>query len=392
MKKYFNLLVLILVFSACNKIEHRPLVKSEGKPDPVSNIVVESLPGAAKISYSLPAQKDFLYVEAVFSSHITGEKRRVRSSLYKNFVVLEGFADEEEYKVELFTFNRSETSSDPVSVLVKPLKAPLNTVFEELKIQADFGGVNIKVFNDLLKEYVLYTMVKADNGEWVVYDRLYTKEKFRNYSVRGLEAKETEFGFVLSDKWKNRSDTLLISLTPMYEEQFKKDWVALHLPGDAWKGSYGLTLDKLWDGSLGNQNYFIGDLAGPPLPNHFTIDLKKELKISRMKVNQYTFGYQYSLGNPKLFEIWGSNDPPKDGSWNNWTLLLECESKKPSGLPGTTFTKEDTDYAVAGEEFDFPLTTSAYRYIRFKTLKTWGGSENLLLHEITLWGQNPNRE
>lgn len=370
-------------------MEHEPLAKKEGKPNPVADISVENLPGGAKISYVLPSGKDFSYVEAVYASNASGEKRIIKSSLYKNFVELEGFAREDAYEVELYTVNRSETRSDPVKVMVKPLKSPILTVFEQLKVQVDFGGVNIQVFNELLKEYIVHTLLKDESGRWIVYDRLYTKAKYRNYSVRGLKPKETEFAFVLSDKWKNLSDTLKLSLTPIYEEQFEKNWVALQLPGDAWKGAYGLTLDKLWDGSLAAVDYFIGDLPVPPLPNHFTIDLKKPLKISRMKTNQYVFGYQYGLGSPSLFEIWGSNAPPEDGSWNNWTLLLECKSVKPSGLPGTAFTNEDTAHAVAGEEFNFPLETQAYRYIRFKTIKTWGGSENLLLHEITLWGQDP---
>ncbi|WP_353124503.1 DUF5000 domain-containing lipoprotein [Parapedobacter pyrenivorans] len=384
-------IVILLTVSGCNELENTPLVTTDGKPNPVQNIQVENLPGGARISYTLPPDKDFSYVEAVFASHESGEKRTVKSSLYKNFVELEGFAVEGEYQIDLYSVNRSEVKSNPVSATIKPLTAPISTVFDSLQIREDFGGVNVQVFNDPENEYILYTLLKDDQGAWTVYDRLYTKAKYRNYSVRGLEPEEMEFAFVLADKWENLSDTLKLMLTPYYEEQFEKDWLALHLPGDAWEGAYGLTLDKLWDGSLANVDYFIGNIPTPPLPNHFTIDLRKPLKISRMKVNQYTFGYQYGLGNPKTFEIWGSNDPPADGGWDNWTLLLQAESIKPSGLPGTAFTNEDTAYAVAGEEYDFPLETDTYRYIRFKTIKTWGGSENILLHEITLWGQNPNR-
>lgn len=384
-------MVVLLAVTGCSDIVNEPLVMNGDKPAPVSNIQVENLPGGAKISYTLPPNKDFSYVEAVFASHESGEKRVVKSSQYKNFVELEGFATEDEYEVELYSVNRSEVKSDPVKTVIKPLTAPITTVFNSLQVREDFGGVNIQVFNDLEKEYILYTLLKDDEGKWTVYDRLYMKSKYRNYSVRGLEPEEMDFAFVLTDKWKNSSDTLQMALTPFYEEQFEKDWLALHLPGDSWEGAYGLTLDKLWDGSLANIDYFIGNLPVAPLPNHFTIDLRKPLKISRMKVNQYTFGYQYGLGNPRTFEIWGSNDPPANGSWDNWTLLLQAESIKPSGLPGTAFTNEDTAYAVAGEEYDFPLETGAYRYIRFRTIRTWGGSENILLHEITFWGQNPNR-
>src|SRR5690606_977418 len=136
---------------------------------------------------------DFSYVEAVFASHESGEKRVVKSSQYKNFVELEGFATEDEYEVELYSVNRAEVKSDPVKTVIKPLTAPITTVFNSLQVREDFGGVNIQVFNDLEKEYILYTLLKDDEGKWTVYDRLYMKSKYRNYSVRGLEPEEMDF-------------------------------------------------------------------------------------------------------------------------------------------------------------------------------------------------------
>jgi hypothetical protein len=52
---------------------------------------------------------------------INGVVRQVKASSYVNYLTLEGFADESEYTVYLYSVNRSEKASAPVAVQVKPL-------------------------------------------------------------------------------------------------------------------------------------------------------------------------------------------------------------------------------------------------------------------------------
>jgi hypothetical protein len=376
----------LLFFISCQKKEHAPLSKSDKTPSKLTNIKVDNTFGGAKISYALPDDPDLLYVLATFSTR-EGEERMVKSSIFKNFVVLDGFGDTNEYTVNLYTVNRSENKSEPITTTIKPLTPPIQTVFKTLQVTPDFGGVNIQFVNEREDEFVLYTLYKNTEGEWVPYDRLYTKAQTRSYSVRGFPAEPIEFAFYLSDAWKNKSDTLFQAITPLYEVLLDKSlWKLVPLDNDTYEGAYGLTMDKIWDGSLANVDYFIGNLPSN-IPNWFTVDLGVEATFSRLKVWQYPYGYEYQLGNPRTFEIWGSNNPSQDGSWDNWTLLLQCESIKPSGSPVGVATTEDKAYAQAGEDFNFPISDKSYRYIRFKTLRTWTGATNLLLLEMSLYGQ-----
>lgn len=395
MNKYSLLLILITAsLMGCMKtMEPEPLNGSGSAPDPVTNISVENLPGGARITYTVPSNPDFSYVEAVFSRKGNQQIKTI-SSLFNNFVELEGFADTNEHEVKLYSVSRSEKRSAPVTVKFTPSTPPIETVYNTIQVREDFGGVNIQFLNEGEKEYVLYTLVKDSTGNWTRYDRLYSKAATRNYSLRGFEPEPTDFAFYLTDKWQNSSDTLFTNITPIYEELIEKNWKLYPLPGDNYAPHYtNRDITKIWDDNITtNLGYFIGLLPGQPLPHWFTIDLTKPYKFSRMKVLQYYLtNYAYNLGNPRVFEIWGSNDPPQDGSWNNWTMLVHCESIKPSGSGPAIKTAEDEAYAAAGEDYDFPGGLEAYRYIRFKTIETWGNAMNLLLFEITLWGQDPNK-
>lgn len=84
-------------------------------------------------------------------------------------------------------------------------------------------------------------------------------------------------------------------------------------------------------------------------------------------------------------EVYGSNNPAADGSWDSWTLLGQFESVKPSG--DAKWTSEDIQFAVNdGEDFEFE-DTGVYRYLRFKILKNWGGVTYIYIAELTFWGE-----
>ena len=69
-------------------------------PASVSDVRVENLPGSAMISYSLPNETDLLYVKAVYTdSH--GVKTEVKSSVFKDNVVLKGFGRSKKQTVQL---------------------------------------------------------------------------------------------------------------------------------------------------------------------------------------------------------------------------------------------------------------------------------------------------
>jgi len=376
---------------ACNQEKLGPLVAQDGQPNILSNITVENTNGGAKISYTLPEDPDLLYVTATYTVN-SGVERTVKSSVFKNYITLEGFSTTDEREITLYTVNRAENRSDPMRVKIQPLTSPLEVTFGTLEATGDFGGVNLKFVNETETEFVFYTLTKGENGAWGIYDRLYSSAKERDYSIRGLDAVPQEFAFVLQDKWQNRSDTLFKTITPLYEEKLNKAlWK--HYPLDNDVPHEPNLISNLW--SETNANVSIRAFPGIELPNWITIDLGQTAVLGRMKmhaINATTSNYQwfYSAGSPRIFEIWGSNDPALDGSWDSWTLLDRFESIKPSGLPVGSRNAEDIAAGLAGEDHKFSNYDNAYRYIRFVLVNTWGSGPLLQMQELTFWGEPKN--
>lgn len=387
--------ICILSVVACQENELGPLVRSDQKPNTVSNIRVENQHGGATISYTLPDDTDLLYVMAEFSSNEEEGTRIVKSSIFKSSLVLEGFTSTEERGVTLYTVNRSEMRSDPMELTIKPLVSPLEVTFASLEAVQDFGGVSVSFVNEVANEYVLYILTKDAEENWQTFDRLYSSAKERTYTARGLSAEPQDFAFFFIDKWQNRSDTLFKTLTPLYEEELDKDlWTHYLLDNDNYYPLYpDRPLSNLWDNST--KNFMMGPYSGIELPVWFTVDLGQAAVLGRIKMNaissaETNYQWFYSTGTPQVFEVWGSNSPTLDGTWDSWTLLDRFESVKPSGLPVGQNSAEDIAAGLAGEDHKFANYDHAYRYIRFKVIKTWGSRPDIMLQELTLWGEPKN--
>lgn len=384
-----------LLFSGCRQdIEHGPLGQPSGRPpEPVSNIQIENLPGAVRLTYQLSSNDDLLYVLAVYS--LPSGEQQAKASVYSNIMLLQGFPEAKSYVVKLYSVNKWGIRSKPVTITVSPTTPPLQDVFKSLSVQPDFGGINISLINALQRGYVICTLIKDSANNWKLYDQHYSTLDTMSYSIRGLDSVETQFGIYLTDQWGNHSDTLLKTLKPIYEIQLDKSlWKLVSLPSDFSVAFYPWsTIDHLWDNNIHESSgtfdyYYASPTAGETLPNWFTIDLGGYYRLSRLRVYQYEGAgqYMYTDGNPRVYEIW-SNTEAVD-SWDSWKLLLHCVSIKPSGLPLGERSAEDVEYAIQGENYTFPLTdTMAVRYIRFKLIDTWSGQPNMLCDEISLWGQ-----
>ncbi|WP_460764968.1 DUF5000 domain-containing lipoprotein [Niabella terrae] len=386
------LLPLMLLISCGKETIKGPLETGDGTPGKLTNIQVENLPGASKISYTLPDDPSVLYVLAEFSTQ-QGELRIAKSSVYTDNIVLEGFASTDEQQVTLYVVNRSEVRSEPIEVKINPLLAPIHEVYEELVVLEDFGGIKLQIRNDLEREYVLYTLRKNENGIFESFDRLYTNSKLREYLMTGLPAEPMDFAFVLMDKWQNKSDTLYKTLTPLYEEKLDKSkWNLKVLDNDTYLSESSDNPRLLWDDITTNR--FRLRSATPDPPHWLTIDIGQTAMLSRIRVNAYwtsNGNWLFNRQSPRYFEIWASNNPSQSGSWENWDKLGSYESVKPSGLPLGEFTNEDLAVGAAGEDFTLPYNGVSYRYIRFVTISTWDTRPNTYWGELTLWG-NPEDE
>lgn len=389
MKKYVLAILTFLFFIVgCEKDEKGPLVKNNTIPGLITNIKVENMPGSVKISYDLPEDLDLLYVVATYTTE-KGETVQAKSSVFKKYLILEGFAEPKEYTVKLHTVDRSENYSPEVLVKVNPLEAPIHQVFREVKVEETFGGVHISVYNELEAEYILYTLLKDSiTGEWFEHDRFYTQSKNRDFYSRGFPSEPTEFAFFLTDKWQKGSDTLFTTLTPIYEiEIVKSDWKDLNLKDDFNEPLYG-PLKQLW--TPGPTTYFFQNNMSPNLkmPTWISIDLGDRYKFSRFKMNQVSHSatWIYSSCTPLEYEIWVSNEPTTD--WMKWTFLGNFRSVKPSGQPIGSNTEDDLEANKMGEEHDLLPVNDFFRYVRFKVNETWSGVPYFCALELTFWGQS----
>ena len=157
----------------------------------------------------------------------------------------------------------------------------------------------------------------------------------------------------------------IVKIVPVNKASFSE----MHLPGDV-GSAYGWELRYIWDDNTGEPGFHT---PGQEMPFWFTFDMAQEVSLASLKLWQRQSGI-YNYGNPKRFEVWGSNNPSPDGSWDSWTRLQEFTNVKPSGQPLGENSSVDVATAAAGEEYVFDQPTSQYRYLRFKILECWNGN------------------
>jgi hypothetical protein len=106
-------LTVLLVLYACKKQDlntHSPLSTDAAIPALVTNIKVINNPGAAIITYSLPADPNLQYVMAEYSINST-TVREAKASRYGDTIVVDGFSKTGEYAVKLYSVSKSEIKS-----------------------------------------------------------------------------------------------------------------------------------------------------------------------------------------------------------------------------------------------------------------------------------------
>lgn len=386
-KMPFAVLILIVsMLAGCKEELLEPLPNNGGAaPPPVTAPGVTNLPGAAKINYTVPADLNLLYVEAIWTHN--GIQRNTKSSYYADTLSLEGFGDTSACEVMIYAVSTGEKRSEPVHVTVKPLTPPVENVFKSLTVKPDFGGINVSFYNATGANMVITVLVKDSTGEYVKDDAFYTNLVRDSFSVRNHDAVPTDFGVYVRDRWSNYSDTLFITLTPFFEKQLDKKLFKEYVPypGDINDQIYSAAypMRNLWDGGT---TLFVTK-QGLGVPESFTIDLGVAATLSRMKyLQRQSTAFYYASGTPEIWDVYGSNNPPADGDFNGWHHLLHCVSTKPSGLPLNVVSNDDLTAAKAGEDFNFPVSAEAYRYIRFKVTKTYGNANNITFAELTFWG------
>ncbi|MDN5202253.1 DUF4959 domain-containing protein [Fulvivirgaceae bacterium BMA10] len=410
---YIKSLVLFvtvyMISTSCKDDESGPFFNDGTIPPQVTEVEVENLPGGARISYTVPDVQDILYVEAEFKRD-NGKTVTARSSVFKNFVEIEGLRSRDGQTVKLTTVDKSDNRSEPLTVSIEPGLAPIDLLFQSLEIKPTFGGTLISFNNESNSriEVQLFKEEVVDNKTVDVYQQsaFLQNSEITNHIFRGFDAVESKFKILAIDRWDNVSDTLSSMITPFVEVQLDETKFARSiLPTDGQileccGGNF--FVDQLWNA---NDNVFwpnvfhTNDVAADPIPVlppytepnliAFTIDLGQEANLSRVKIFPRIDGGPYNRGNPRLFEVWGVKEIPADNgaSFNGWSLLVkDGEIIKPSGAPLGQRSAEDDAAAEAGHDISTDPEPTV-RYVRFITLKNWEGTQWVHMGEIEFFGK-----
>lgn len=381
------LLSIAILFIQCQEEKMEPFENSTIPPGPVSNVSVENQHGQAKLTYTVPSDKDLLYVKAVYTI-ASGVKREVKTSYYSNSMIIDGFADTLQHEVNLYAVNRSEIESPPVSVTVTPLKNSIFGVYESLNVLADFGGIQISAKNPDKANVAILVLNIDSLGKWQQFTSVNTSQEGIVQSVRGLDTIPQRFGITVRDRFLNYTDTLFTVLSPMYEEKLTKSlYRELHFPNDAEQDnvSIGLGLYRLWDGTIAYWQRMMTKVTEGP--QWISFDVGQHAHLSRIVIwGHIENDFAFYGGCIRKFEIWGSANPDPDGSWESWIKLGSYENIKPSGLPYGQQTAEDLAACYAGFSYSFPIDAPKLRYLRIKCLENWVGGTNMDLDEIQMYG------
>lgn len=393
MKNLYFIAVLMIttLWYSCTKEERSDYVDPNAPaPAQISGVAVHAGPGSAKLTYKIPRDPNLSYVKAVYEIQ-PGVFREAKSSIYTDTLALVGFGDTSPHEVKLYSVGKNEKSSEPLIISVSPETPPVAAVFETIEFKATFGGVNVAFRNDYKANLSLVVMVDTTGqNTWAPVTTYYTAAPVGNFSARGYASVEKKFAIFIKDRWNNKSDTLIKTLTPIFETEIPKNtWVSMRLTTDSWKPvNTGYSIEKLWDGSTATLQSGFASPNGSAMPSWFTIDLGKKVLLSRFKEFQAPSSHLYVASAVKTFELYGSNSPDADGGWTQWQLLGTFHSFKPSGLPMGQTSAEDKNYAnVLGEDFEFEIPPPAVRYLRWKTLETYSSTGQVVISELSFWGQ-----
>jgi len=391
------MLYTLLLLWSCSKSESPVDIVSTDttKPGVVTDIKVENLNGAARITYSLPKSTNLLYVQARYPIR-EGHYRESKTSFYTDTILVEGFSKAGTYEVVLNTVSRANVKSDPVVVKVSPKTPNYILVNEGLSISADFGGASFVGENPDAAPIGIHLLAfDSKSNSFVEKDPEYIHGKQIDVSIRGYEPQENEFGVYTTDRFGNVSDTRFVKLTPLYETLLDKNkFFTYQLPSDAPIG-WGWEVKYLFDGSLNEPGWHT---QGEPL-TVATFGIGPSAKISRFVLwNRLPNMYAYQ--NPKSITLWGSNvDQPKDvqlprnsqpgdeaGDWVNMGNFIY--PNPPSGLPGSQANAADNAFAAQGINFKMPSSAPTVKYIRFLVNQTWGGLNYANAIELSFYGSN----
>ncbi|WP_418893503.1 DUF5126 domain-containing protein [Limibacterium fermenti] len=410
------------------------------KPEKITIKEIIPKSGALEIYFTLP--KGNPNITQVVASYVNkqGEKVEFTVSRYSAFILVEGLTGTEQVTVELVCIDSSGNKSDVTVVKAAPLTSPIELALNTMKVQPAFGGIKVEWKNERANPFIIHVLVEDSLQKGVVsfmedpYKTIYTTDSVNTFAyIRQYPSVEKKFGFSVSDKWGNRTDTLISFLTPYKEEEIDYSHikaVTFYNPtiyaGSRDYGIYGVnpTTGIQNDGNAhgtahvpqtifnnirtGNQFYgykFVKNLSDSDPANriivhnyYLTFDMNMNVRLSRVLIYPRTgLVYTYKRSSPKRFRIWGTNDANNE-RWKKfpetWTLIGEYVGKDP--VDTDNLTPEEIEYFNNNQEYSISEgnvnpdahPTESFRYMRLQLMETYNKNEAFYtINEFQMYGE-----
>ena len=391
--QYYKYIICVCLLNSCSEDQHSAYGGDGIAPGKVVINSVENTAGGAVIRFTPPNDPDLLYIKGKYSDENNIQKEVVVSSYIDSLSII-GFGLTGNYPVDVTAIDIGDNESEPETVIISPLEAPIHAILESIEGAQDFGGINISYQNPTRAEVSLNMSVEEENGEIVFKESFYTSQANSSYSFRGYDSEPTIFVIYVEDRWGNQTTRKSFEITPLEDEFLDKGFFSIvSMPGDESFSEYGFSANQIWDGSWSSQ-WNCGHTNFLPLPHQLTLDLGQIASLNRFKLYQRGGSELYKHGNPKVFRMYGRSnlenlpiyDPNNPG--DGWIFLGEFESFKPSGLPPGSNTDEDYLFQDNGEDFVFSFESQQHniRYVRLVNVESWNNQMVTVIGELSFWG------
>lgn len=417
---YFSIFLLfttLLLLNSCDNAETGDVTP----PAQITDVVFTPQYGGGYFTYTIPNDVDFLYTRAEYTID-TGEKISKTSSVYSDTLFVEGFGQEKEYEIKIFSVDRNSNESKPVITKIIPLSPTTANVLESVQVKPGFSSIVLDWVNLMRQNITIFVeVVVGDAKATKIYASNLEKDRF---TIPNLAGEPHSVKVYIKDNYQNQTEIKDFGqVTPLMDGPIsKKQWTFLRdqlLYGNKWdyaispdpfkqkplaeyQGTYRddslknarMTyyegrIEKFWDNEYDyepklNLNYFH---TGPQsYPFSYYIDMGREIKGSRFKIWQRNaWGMLYGGENVEIWEIWISDDKdPSDGVFDGWEYVGRYKLVKPSSVI------EQKNQARNGHEYMFypenPRFTKPFRYLRYKGIKQYGNGNSGCTSEITVYG------
>jgi hypothetical protein len=447
MKRYINTFLLAMISSlliiSCGDsyLGIEQVVTDTTPPEKVTVKEVVAKSGALEIRFSLPTgDPDIAQVVAHYKNQ-RNESVEFKVSRYSSSIVVEGFAGTDEKTVELICIDASGNKSEVTLVKAAPLLSPVEVAFNTLDVEPTFGGVKLEWENKEAQPFAIHVLTEDVLQVGVVslvedpLKTIYNRDSVKTSSyVRYYPSSEQKFGFVISDKWGNRTDTLIRYITPFAEERIPPSRIkavtffnpttyggsrdydmyavnqATGIQNDANAHGNAYVAQTIFNGdnvTTANQYYaykFVKNFLDPNPANreivndvYSTFDLNMDVQLSRVVLFPRThISYTYARSSPKRFRIWGTNDSNSQ-RWTKfpegWTLIGEYVGPDPA-TPGSPTAEEiewfnfNQEYSIIDGNVNPDASPSAsFRYMRLQLMDSYNANEAYYtINEIEMYG------